>query len=287
MALSATDLKRGGSASALLLPATLLVVVALVAPMLTLLRYSFNAYDPIMLMRETFTLENYARFFTEPYYHEVILTTLAVAFGASLGALLLGFPLAYFLARTKSRYKSLLVVMVVFPLLVGNVVRAAGWIALFGSRGILNVTLMKLGLIESPLEIMYTDWAVVIGTLSVVMPFMVLSLQSVIENVDFSVVDAALNLGATRFQAFRLVFLPLVMPGVTAGFALIFILCMNAYATPYLLGGPGYKMMAPALYEQISVISNWPFGSALAFILMATTVLATLVVTRVVRGKTV
>ncbi|MBT9386468.1 ABC transporter permease [Pseudooceanicola sp. CBS1P-1] len=264
----------------LLSPATLLVLGSLVLPMLTLLRYSFNAYDPIVLMRETFTLENYLRFLAEPYFHEVILTTLAVALVSTCGSSILGFPIAYFLARTQSRFKSLLVVLVIFPLLVGNVVRAAGWIALFGSRGVINVTLMKLGLISQPIEIMYTDFAVIIGTLSVVLPFMILTLQGVIENVDFSIVDAALNLGASRAKAFTRIFLPMIMPGVLAGFVLIFILCMNAYATPYLLGGPGYKMMAPALYDQISSAANWPFGSALAFILMAVTVISTLLVTR-------
>ena len=280
MTVANINMRRFGAATGLLSPATLLVLGSLVLPMLTLLRYSFNAYDPMLLMRETFTLENYTRFFAEPYFHEVIITTLAVALISTVGSILLGFPIAYFLARTQSRFKSVLVVLVIFPLLVGNVVRAAGWITLFGSRGVLNVALMNLGIISQPIEIMYTDFAVVVGTLSVVLPFMILTLQGVIENVDFSIVDAALNLGASRFKAFTRIFLPMIMPGVLAGFVLIFILCMNAYSTPYLLGGPGYKMMAPALYDQISSVANWPFGSALAFILMAVTVLSTVLVTR-------
>ncbi|GHH02966.1 ABC transporter permease [Pseudodonghicola xiamenensis] len=280
MTVSKINIRQIGAATGLLSPATLLVLGSLVLPMLILLRYSFNAYDPMLLMRETFTLENYVRFFAEPYFHTVILTTLAVALGATIGSIILGFPIAYFLARTQSRFKSFLVVLVIFPLLVGNVVRAAGWITLFGTRGVVNVTLMNLGIISQPIEIMYTDFAVVIGTLSVVLPFMILTLQGVIENVDFSIVDAALNLGASRYKAFTRIFLPMIMPGVLAGFVLIFILCMNAYATPYLLGGPGYKMMAPTLYNQISSVANWPFASALAFILMAVTVISTLLVTR-------
>jgi putative spermidine/putrescine transport system permease protein len=274
---------RPGLTAALLLPAGLIVVGSLVLPLVTLLRYSFNAYDPVSLMRETFTLENYVRFLTEPYFHGVMLNTLYVALCSTVLALLISFPLSYFLARTTSRFKSLLVICVIFPLLVGNVVRAAGWIALFGSQGLVNVTLMRLGLISKPLEILNTDAAVIIGTVSVVMPLMVLSLQSAFENVDFSVMDAALNLGASRTQAMRRVFLPIVMPGVTASFVLIFILCMNAYATPYLLGGPGYQMMAPVLYNQIAGVSNWPFGSALAFILMFITILSTVIATRIAR----
>ena len=280
MANHGIDIRRAGVVTGLLSPASLLVLGSLVLPMLTLLRYSFNAYDPVLLMRETFTLENYIRFFTEPYFHEVIATTVIVSLTATIASIILAFPIAYFLARTKSRFKSFFVVLVIFPLLVGNVVRAAGWIALFGTKGMVNVTLMSLGLISQPIEIMYTDFAVVLGTLSVVLPFMILSLQSVIENVDFSIVDAALNLGASRYKAFTRIFLPMITPGILAGFMLIFILCMNAYATPYLLGGPGYKMMAPALYNQISSVANWPFGSALAFILMAVTVLLTVFVSR-------
>ena len=280
MTVSDINYRRIGAATGLLSPATLLVLGSLVLPMLTLLRYSFNAYDPALLMRETFTLENYLRFLAEPYFHEVIATTLAVALVSTIGSIILGFPIAYFLARTQSRFKSLFVILVIFPLLVGNVVRAAGWITIFGTRGVVNVTLMNLGIIQQPVEIMYTDFAVIVGTLSVVLPFMILTLQGVIENVDFSIVDAALNLGASSCKAFTRIFLPMIMPGVLAGFVLIFILCMNAYATPYLLGGPGYKMMAPALYSQISTVANWPFGSALAFILMAITVISTVLVTR-------
>jgi putative spermidine/putrescine transport system permease protein len=280
MTVSDINYRRIGAATGLLSPATLLVLGSLALPMLTLLRYSFHAYDPVLLMRETFTLENYLRFFAEPYFHEVITTTLIVALVSTIGSIFLGFPIAYFLARTQSRFKSLFVVLVIFPLLIGNVVRAAGWMTIFGTRGMVNVTLIKLGIISQPIEIMYTDFAVIVGTLSVVLPFMILTLQAVIENVDFSVVDAALNLGASRYKAFTRIFLPMIMPGVLAGFVLIFILCMNAYATPYLLGGPGYKMMAPALYSQISSVANWPFGSALAFILMAVTVISTILVTR-------
>lgn len=268
-----------GAAAALLLPATVLVFVGLAIPMITMLRYSFNEYDPALLMRDAFTFENYRRFFTEPYFLTVLLNTVKVAFVSTVAALALSFPVAYFLARTQSRAKSLLVVLVVFPLLVGNVVRSAGWIALFGSAGLINVTLQAVGLISRPLVLINTDTAVIIGTVSVVMPLMILSLQSVFEGIDFSLVDAALNLGATKMQAFRRVFLPIVAQGISSSFVLVFILSMNAYATPYLLGGPGYKMMAPVLYNQITSASNWPFGSALAFILMLFTAIAIIPVT--------
>lgn len=256
-------------------PAMIVIAGGLLLPLATLFRYSFNRFTPEKVMLEAFTLENYVRFFGEAYYREVMLTTIGLALLCTLASLLLGLPVAYFLARTKSRLKSLLVIAVLFPLLVGNVVRAAGWMAFLGREGFLNVTLMKLGFIQQPVEFMYTAFAVFLGLLGVLLPFMILSLQSVLEGIDFDLFDAAKNLGATPAAAFRKIILPLSIPGISAGSVLVFTVAMNAYATPYLLGGPGFKMMAPTLYKQITVASNWPFGAALAFVLIAVTFVAT------------
>ncbi len=265
------------TASTMLMPATLIIVIALVIPTLILLRYSFNAFDPLELMVETFTWENYARFFGEPYFQKVLLTTLTVSLECTIVSLLLGYPVAYFLATTKSRFKSLFVILVIFPLLVGNVVRAAGWMTLFGAKGFINVMLMRIGLIDEPIEMMYTTFSVFVGILCVILPFMILTLQGVLESIDYSLTEAAENLGASRLTAFRRVILPLSVPGIATGCIMVFILCMNAYSTPVLLGGPSFAMMAPALYQQVAVMSNWPFGAALAFVLTLATIIATLV----------
>lgn len=278
--------KASLSAAAMLLPATLLVFVALVLPTLILLRYSFNRFDPMELMVQAFTPANYIHFFTDPYYHGVMLTTFLLALSCTLAAAVLGFPVAYMLARSQSRHKSLLIILTVFPLLVGNVVRAAGWMAFLGSRGFVTYVLQGLGLVDHRVDLMYTFFAVFIGTLSVVLPFMILTLQSVLEGIDYSVAEAAQNLGASPATTFRRVILPLALPGVAAGSILVFILCMNAYATPVLLGGPSFKMMAPELYQQISVASNWPFGAALAFILMVVTLGATILSSAVLQRRT-
>lgn len=250
-----------------------MIVIAglLVLPLLTLLRYSFNRYSPQQLMTEAVTWENYAKFFAEPYYREVLATTFSLAIVCVLVSLLLGFPVAYFLARTKTRFKSAVVIAVLFPLLVGNVVRAAGWMAVLGREGFLNVTLERLGIIAAPVQFMYTPFAVGLGMVGVLLPFMILTLQGVLEGIDFTLMDAAENLGASPAAAFRKVILPLSLPGIAAGSILVFTVAMNAYATPFLLGGPGFKMMAPALYKQIAVASNWPFGAAMAFVLIAVT----------------
>jgi putative spermidine/putrescine transport system permease protein len=262
------------SASTLVGPATVFVAAGLVLPLAILLRYSFNSFEPRRMMVETFTLDNYVKFFADPYYTGVLWTTLRVAALCTVACLIMGFPLAYMLARTQSRYKNVLIMLVVLPLFVGNAVRAAGWMTLFGSKGFLNVTLMQFGAITQPLQIMYTEGAVVAGIIAVNLPYMVLTLQSVIEGINRNLEEAAFSLGAGPTTMFRRVLLPLALPGLLAGTILTFILGMNAYATPVLLGGPKFKMMGPLVYGQFQ-LNNWPFGAAVAFILMTTTLLLT------------
>jgi putative spermidine/putrescine transport system permease protein len=258
------------SAATLVGPATVFVSVGLLAPLAILLRYSFNTLDPRRMMVETFSLDNYVKFFADSYYTDILWTTLRVAAFCTVACLVMGFPLAYVLARTQSWFKNLLIMLVVLPLFVGNAVRAAGWMTIFGSKGFLNVTLMQLGVITEPLEIMYTESAVVAGIIAVNLPYMVLTLQSVIEGINRNVEEAAFSLGAGPVTMFRRVLLPLSLPGILAGTILTFILGMNAYATPVLLGGPKFKMMGPLIYSQFQ-LNNWPFGAAVAFVLMTAT----------------
>lgn len=258
------------TATTLVGPATVFVAAGLLAPLAILFRYSFNTMDPRRIMLETFSPSNYLKFFSDPYYTGVLWTTLRVAALCTAACLVLALPLAYVLARTRSRFKNVMIMLVVLPLFVGNAVRAAGWMTLFGSKGFLNVTLMQLGLINKPLEIMFTESAVVAGIIAVNLPYMVLTLQSVIEGINRNVEEAAFSLGAPPMTMFRRVLLPLSLPGILAGSILTFILSMNAYATPVLLGGPKFKMMGPLIYGQFE-LNNWPFGAAVAFVLMAAT----------------
>ncbi len=267
--------RRGLSAAALLAPATLLVVATLVAPLVLLFRFSLNRFVPGEFMVEALTAENYVKFFTDPYYLAVLGTTLWVSLLVTLICLVAGFPAAMFLARTRTRFKSLLILAVVLPLFVGNAVRAAGWMVAFGQKGVINAILGGLGLISTPIEIMYTTTAVIIGIVAVNLPFVVLTLQSVLEGIDPAPEEAALSLGARPFPTWWLVTLPQAVPGVLAAGVLCFILAMNAYATPVLLGGPSFQMMAPVVANEILQQSNWPFGGALSFVLMAVTLTLT------------
>ena len=262
------------SASTLIGPATAFVVIGLLVPLAILLRYSFNAFEPRRMMVVTFTLENYEKFFADPYYTSVLWTTLRVAALCTVACLVMGLPLAYVLARTQSRFKNVLIMLVVLPLFVGNAVRAAGWMTLFGAKGFFNVALLQVGIIGQPLQIMYTEGAVVAGVIAVNLPYMVLTLQSVIEGINRNLEEAAFSLGAAPATMFRRVLLPLALPGILAGTILTFILGMNAYATPVLLGGPKFKMMGPLVYGQFQ-LNNWPFGASAAFVLMTATLTLT------------
>ncbi|HEY2874461.1 MAG TPA: ABC transporter permease [Reyranella sp.] len=277
---------QGLTATALLGPATIFIAVGLLAPLAILLRYSLNEFvAQTKTMVDALTIQNYITFFTDAYYTGALLTTVRIALLVTLVCLVLGFPLAYVVARTQSRYKHLLIIAIVLPLFVGNSVRAAGWMVVFGNKGFFNASLMGLGLIGKPIEIMFTEKAVIIGIIAVNLPFMVLSLQSVIESIDRAVEEAAFSLGAPPLTMFRRVLWPLALPGILAGTILCFILAMNAYATPFLLGGPLFKMMAPVIYNEFTQKTNWPFGGAIAFILMAVTLSLTIVANVMLRRR--
>ena len=149
----------------------------------------------------------------------------------------------------------------------------------------MNRLLLSSGAISSPLQILQTPFAVTVVLAAVVMPYMILTLQAVIEKIQPDLEEAARDLGASAWQVFRLVILPLAMPGILAGTLLVFVLCMNAYATPLLIGGPKVLMMAPALYSQIQEVSNWPLGGAMAVVLIGVTLLTSVVYSRILSRK--
>jgi putative spermidine/putrescine transport system permease protein len=215
---SSADAPRGLSVRAVSLigPASVIVAAGLLLPIAILFRYSLNRFVPRLLMVEAFTAENYVKFFSDAYYLSVFGTTIRVAVICTAACLLLGFPLAYVLARTQSRFKAHLLMLVVLPLFVGNAVRAAGWMTLFGRKGFLNALLLGLGVLHDPAEIMFTEQAVVVGIIAVNLPYMVLTLQSVIEGIDRSLEEAAFSLGAPPWAMFWRILWPMALPGIIA-----------------------------------------------------------------------
>ena len=276
---------RTGIPYALTAPATLFVALALGGPLLLMFRYSFNRFKPGELMEAAATLDNYAKFFADGFYRNVLFTTLAVSALSTAICLVAGFPVAYFLVRFAGpRWKARLLILIILPLLMGNAVRTAAWMVILGNKGMLAAALEALTPFAAP-RLMYSATAVVIGLVSVSLPFMIVTLQSVIERIDETLEQAAESLGASHVAVLTRVTLPLALPGVLAGTMLCFTLCMNAYATPVLIGGPQFKMMAPEVYQQVAKAMDWPFGSALAFLLMAVTLLLTSVATALAQSR--
>ena len=273
-------------ASAIVLPALLLVTLFLMAPLGLIARYSLDQFDPKELMLGVFQLGNYVKAFSDPFYQGVLATTARIAGLSTLIVVLLAFPTAYFISRvTSERLRSLLIILTVLPLLLGNAVRSAAWMVVMGTKGVANSVMLGLGLIDEPLKILYTPTAVVIGLVSVLLPYAIITMQSVIDAIPTSLEEAGQSLGHSPLRTMWSVVLPLAMPGIVAAAAICFALGMNAYATPVLIGGPSMQMMGPLVYEQIAKVSNWPFGSTLACILMAVTVLLTVVSTRYLSRK--
>lgn len=256
----------------LVAPALAVTVVVFLLPLLLLGRYSFNAFRPGEFMVDAFTMENYVNVVRDPYYQGAMLTTISMATAITLISLLLGFPLAQAISRA-TRFKKLLMLIVIIPLFVSNAVRAAGWMLAFGEQGLFNSILFSVGIIDQPVTIMFTPFAVLMGSIAVNLPFVTLTIQSVLEGINPSIEEASSSLGAKPFETFWHVTLPLAMPGITAAAILSFILGMNAYATPVLLGGPSFQMMAPVLTEEILSKNNWPTGAALSFVLILTTLI--------------
>lgn len=254
-------------------PTGLVLLLAFVTPLALILRYSANEFVPGQLMREALTPANYVRFFTEPFFQKLFVTTLLVSLASAAFALVAGLPTAFALRGLSARWRSVLITLLLLPLLVVTVVRAAGWVAIFGEQGVLNSALIAAGLAAEPIALLYTPAALIVAMGSALLPYMALSIDSVLQSVPPNLEEAAMDLGAPPHAAFWHVTLPLILPGVVTGFVVSFILSMDAYATPLLIGGSAVRMMSPMIYIQVSELQNWPFASAISVVLIATSIL--------------
>ena len=179
-------------------PASIVVTIGIVLPIVILFRYSLNQFTPAKVMVDAVTLENYVKFFTDPFYRAILFRTIRVAALCTAICVVLAFPMAYCLARTRSRFKNLLLMAVILPLFVGNAVRAAGWMVLFGNQRLRQLDADGTRHHQRAAQIMYTEFAVVVGVIAVNLPFVVLTLQAVLEGIDRAIEEAALGLGAGR-----------------------------------------------------------------------------------------
>lgn len=247
----------------LALPATLLLLLFFVIPTVYIIAKVIKVDG----------FKYFIKFFSDEYYRSILFSTLFTALKVTLFTLILGYPTAYFLARTTSKYKNLLLISTILPFLVSALVRAYGWIVILGDTGIINQILLGIGVVDKPVKILYTMNGVVIGLVHLLIPYMILSIATVLQNIKPNIEAAAQSLGANSWKTFRKVVLPLSLPGVITGAILVFTVSMTAFVTPKLLGGPRIKLMSTMVYQEVQVTFNWSMASAISFILLGTILL--------------
>ncbi|MGB9982529.1 ABC transporter permease [Herbaspirillum sp. AP21] len=248
-------------------PAILLCTVMLLVPLLLTFVLSFNAYDAETGPKAgTFTLEHYQAVLTDPYYYAIFWRTLWISGLVTLICIVLGAPEAYILNRMRKPWRSVMLLVVLAPLMISVVVRAFGWSMLLGPEGLINSLLMALGF--SRVKLLYTETAIVIALVHVMLPFMVIPVWTSLQKLDGGVANAALSLGASPMTVLRRIVLPQIMPGILSGSLIVFGLSASSFAIPGLLGGRRLKMMATIIYDEYLHELNWPLGAAIALLLL-------------------
>lgn len=252
----------------LLFPALVIFVFFFLLPLFFLFITSFKTFDASRGIGDQWTLENYVKFLSDPFYLGVIWRTIKIGLVTTLIALVISYPVAFHISQAKGTVKNLLTLIVLSPLLISMVIRCYGWVILLANNGVVNQALLSLRWIEQPLTFLYTELGVVIGMVHVLFPYMVLSIMGSLERIDPSLIRAAQNLGASPLRTFFAVVLPLTLPGVFAGSVMVFSLSVSSFVTPAILGGTQVKVMSYLTYEQVAVLLNWPYGAAIGFLLI-------------------
>jgi len=267
--MSSAATTRPNGLALFILPSALLFALFFFLPIGLMALMSVLTGNPVVAPKVAFTTRHYARMVDDPFYLEVIWTTIRIGLVTTLVALAIGYPLAHWMARIKSRTgHALLLMAVLAPMLTGIVVRTFAWMTLLSDKGVVNQTLMSLGVIGQPLKLMYTETGIVVGLVHIYVPFMVLTLTGVIGRIDERLEQAAENLGASPLRAFLEVTLPLSLPGILAGSLLVFALAISAYVTPILLGGFQIMTLPILIYQQIAANFNIGFAAALGIVLL-------------------
>jgi ABC-type spermidine/putrescine transport system permease subunit I len=249
----------------LILPSVAFLLVIFLYPISLVLVKSF--LDPSL------TSAHYLQFFKNPVYFRVFVITFKISLTVTLLCLVLGYPIAYLLSRAPDRVRNYLMILVLIPFWMSLLVRNYAWMVFLGREGVLNRILLGVGIIDAPLKLLHTTFAVVVGMVHMMLPFMILALFSVMNGIDLGLLKAAASLGAGSVQTFVRVYFPLSLPGVAAGSLLVFIFSLGFFITPALLGGRGDMMISMLIEAQVSELLNWGFGSVLAVILLVMTLI--------------
>ncbi len=239
--------------------------VFIILPLILILLYSFNGSGSIAFENFDFSLANYARFFS-PLYLKMLGVSLAIAIATTIFCLIIGYPISYIMSKKDDRTAQIMLFIFIMPMWINLLLRTYGWITLLGRNGLLN---RFLGIFNiGPLNIMYTPAAVIVGMVYEFLPFMVIQIYNALKKIDPNLIEAGLDLGASKKEIFTKVMLPLSMPGVYTGIIMVFIPAISTFVVSNLLGGQKVYMIGNLIDQQFTFTGNWGFGSAAAIILM-------------------
>lgn len=256
----------------LVIPAAVLFILFFVAPVLMLLAFAFNPSEVgvVTFNWSDLTLETFVRFFEKELYWGALVRSITLSLISAAIALLLGYPLAYLVAKEpRPGRANLYMILILAAMQLDLIIRMYGFMILMGDQGLINDTLLRWGIIGDPLPLMYNSFGVVVGMVQLALPFMILSLIGVIQGINPSLEEAARSLGAGTWKTFFTITFPMSMPGVLAGSLLVFAIAIGSYAVPVLMGGWRVLVVPMHIYQQVSEVGNWRFGAAIACVLFA------------------
>jgi len=267
----------------LLLPLAFINLVAFIIPVIRIVAISFIESRPGGMLTDNYTFDNYISFFGSAFNLELISNTISLSLFVTILTLICSYPIAYFLHRVSPRWKNILFVVTISPLLVSSVVRTYGWMVLLGDQGLINGLLMMSGLTASPIRLINNQIGVFIGMVEILMPYMTLALIAGFGRLNITFEEAAASLGAGRITRFRRIILPLTAPGILLGCLLCFVLCVSSFITPKLLGGGRVFLLATEIYDQAVVQLEWTAAAATSVVMLLIFGLALMIYSRLAR----
>lgn len=250
----------------LLIPCIVLVAYFMIIPLMEIIIPTFtNTTDGMF--------NAYKEFFTDSYMMSIFLRTIKISLISSLICMTIGVPVSYYISRVSKKLRGLFIALTVFPILTNSVVRSFAWMSILGKNGLINTLLTKLNIINEPLSLLYTEGAIIVGTVYIFLPLMIISLVGVMENIDNDLLEAAESLGANKLKSFFKVVFPLSLPGLIVGTVLVFTGSLTAYTTPQLLGGNKNTVLATLIYQKTMTLGDWQGAAVVATIMIVVTLI--------------
>lgn len=247
----------------LFLPTTILLIFTLFIPLFSIILPGFS-------------INNYVKFFLDPYHQVILMRTINISLITTIITIIFGLPTAFYISQLTGKMKTVLTILVLFPLLTNSVIRSYIWINILGKNGAINSLLLSLHIIKEPLSLLYTDFAIVVGLVYLFLPLMITTLQGVLEHIDNDILLASNTLGASQLQTFIKIVCPLSIPGLLIGAILVFTGSFTAYTTPQLLGGNTSLVMSTFINQKALVLGDWQGASIVSTIMIMITLLVTI-----------